>query len=290
MRGLRRKEIMVLDPTVAAAAGKSDKRNSRGCIRSGSDRLDHLITNCGLPLKSPQQRWHPVGAVPEHRLGWAIAQQPEQGVDYHVGGSDSRNDFEQRRHFVVLIDTVWWQPNSFLPALVIIGPYFFNKLIYIYFPDYLVFVGTDYACRIFSLALLYLLLSRKPTSLPIPWRLAASSTKELLMALIGTIILIGSNVVGMTFIRYLNAHSWRLTRFPLPTNSALQYFDNTVGMVFVGLSEEVVFRFYLMNLLLLRGMSPTMTIILSTLIFGGFTGRTVPVLWSLPHSPVWYFR
>jgi membrane protease YdiL (CAAX protease family) len=163
----------------------------------------------------------------------------------------------------------WWQPDSFLPALVIIGPYFFNKLIYIYFPDYLVFVATDYACRIFSLALLYLLLSRKPTSLPMPWRLAAPSTKELLMALIGTIILIGSNVVGMTFIRYLNAHSWRLTRFPLPTNSVLQYFDNTVGMVFVGLSEEVVFRFYLMNLLLLRGMSPTITIILSTLIFGG---------------------
>src|SRR5258707_2307295 len=54
-----------------------------------------------------------------------------------------------------------------------------------------------------------------------------------------------------------------------PTNSALQYFDNTVGMVFVGLGEEVVFRFYLMNLLLLRGMSPTMTIILSTFVFGG---------------------
>jgi uncharacterized protein len=40
-------------------------------------------------------------------------------------------------------------------------------------------------------------------------------------------------------------------------------------MVFVGLSEEVVFRFYLINLLLLRGMSPAMTIIVSTLIFGG---------------------
>src|SRR5271165_7541164 len=40
------------------------------------------------------------------------------------------------------------------------------------------------------------------------------------MVLIGTITLIGSSVVGTTFIRHLNAHSWRVTRFPLPTSSA----------------------------------------------------------------------
>jgi|SRR5882724_6000921 len=163
----------------------------------------------------------------------------------------------------------WWRSDALPPALLIVSPYFFNKLIYIYFPGYPVFVATDYACRTFSLAFLYLLLPSKPTSLPIPWRLAVPSTKELLMALVGIIILIGSNVVGMTFIRYLNAHSWLLTRFPLPSNSVLQYFDSTVGMVFVGLSEEAVFRFYLINLLLLRGMSLAMTIVLSTLIFGG---------------------
>jgi len=99
-------------------------------------------------------------------------------------------------------------------------------------------------------------------------RLAVPSTRELLTAVIGTITLISANVVGTTFIRYLNAHSWRVTRFPLPTNSALQYFDGTVGMVFVGLSEEVIFRFYLINLLLLRGMSPATAIIVSTMIFG----------------------
>jgi membrane protease YdiL (CAAX protease family) len=142
----------------------------------------------------------------------------------------------------------WWRPDALLPALVVVGPYFFNKLIYIEFPGYPVFVATDYACLIFSLAFLYLLLRNEPTSLPIPWRLSVPSTKELLTALIGTITLISANVVGTTFIRYLEAHSWRATRFPLPTNSALQYFDGTVGMVFVGLSEEVVFRFYLINL------------------------------------------
>jgi membrane protease YdiL (CAAX protease family) len=162
----------------------------------------------------------------------------------------------------------WWRPDTLPPALVIIGPYFLNKLIYIYFPGNLVFEATDYACRIFSLAALYLLLRTKPIRLPIPWRLAAPSIKELLLALIGTIILIGSNVIGMTFIRSLNAHSWHLTSYAL-LPSALQYLDDTVGMAFVALSEEGVFRFYLMNLLMLRGRLPTTTIIASTLIFAG---------------------
>ncbi len=43
-----------------------------------------------------------------------------------------------------------------------------RKLIYIEFPGYPVFVATDYACRIFSLAFLYLLLRNEPTSLPMP--------------------------------------------------------------------------------------------------------------------------
>ena len=97
----------------------------------------------------------------------------------------------------------WWRPDALLPALIIVGPYYFNKVIYAYFPGYPVFVATDYACRTFSLAFLYLLLRSEPTSLPIPWRLAVPSTKELLIALIGAITLIGSNVVGTTFIQYL---------------------------------------------------------------------------------------
>ena len=95
-----------------------------------------------------------------------------------------------------------------------VGLFFFNKLIDIYFPGYPVFVATEYACRILSLAFLYLLLRNEPTSLPIPWRLAVPSTKELLTALIGTVTLISVNVVGATFIQYLNAHGWRVTRFP----------------------------------------------------------------------------
>jgi membrane protease YdiL (CAAX protease family) len=186
-----------------------------------------------------------------------------------MGFAKSSTHRLQVKHVASGHNNEWWRPDALLPALIVVGPYFFNKLIYIYFPSYPVFVATDYTCRIFSLAALLLLLRSKPASLPIPLRLAALSAKELMTALVGTVILIGSNVLGMTIIRYLNTHSWPLTRFPLPTSSALQYFDDTVGMLFVGLSEEAIFRFYLINLLLLRGTSLTMTIIVSTLIFGG---------------------
>lgn len=63
--------------------------------------------------------------------------------------------------------------------------------------------------------------------------------------------------------------SWKLTHYPLLTNVWVQTLDNTAGMAFVALSEEAVFRFYLINLLLLRGMSVTAAIVLSTLIFAG---------------------
>jgi hypothetical protein len=123
----------------------------------------------------------------------------------------------------------WWRPDALLPALIIVGPYYFNKVIYAYFPGYPVFVAMHYACRTFSLAFLYLLLRNQPTSLPIPWRLAVPSTRELLAALIGTITLTSASVAGATFIRYLNAHSCSVTKFPFPTSSALQFFDGTIA-------------------------------------------------------------
>lgn len=161
----------------------------------------------------------------------------------------------------------WGRPAALLPAIAVVSPFFLNKFVYIAFPGYPIFITTDYACRIFSLVLLYLLLRDESTSLPVPWRLAVPSIQEVLIALIGLLILIGVCVVGQTFLQYLSANSWQVTSYPSPTSSALQYFDGTVGMVFVGLSEEVVFRFYLINLLLLRSMSSTKAVVGSTLIF-----------------------
>jgi membrane protease YdiL (CAAX protease family) len=162
-----------------------------------------------------------------------------------------------------------WRPIAMPPAFAIIGPYFFNKLIYIYFPSYLAFVATDYACRALSLALLYLLLRDKPHSFPIPWKLAILSNREVVVTAVGISILIGSLIVGMTSIQYLNNHSWRLTRFPLPSNSLLQGFDISFGMIFVASSEEAIFRFYLINLLLLRRVSFAAAVIVSALVFAG---------------------
>ena len=161
----------------------------------------------------------------------------------------------------------WWRPDVWPPALLIIAPFFINKLIYARWPSYQIFLVTDYTCHILGLGLVYLLLRNAATPFPIPFRLAVPSSKELSVALAGAAILIAASVVGMTFFRHLDAHSWRLTRFPAPTNLALQFFDVTAGVVLAAISEEIVFRFYFMNLFLLRGASMRMTIILSTLIF-----------------------
>ena len=158
--------------------------------------------------------------------------------------------------------------DGWLPAIAIIAPYFLNKFVYIAAPDYRVFLATDYAVRLFSLTALYLLLKGRQRALPIPWRLATPSARDLMLALAGTLVLIAFNFIGRSWIEFLNALSWRLSRFPSPPGGFLKLFDDTVGMVLVGLSEEAVFRFYLMNFLLMRGASRALTVLISSLVFG----------------------
>jgi hypothetical protein len=146
----------------------------------------------------------------------------------------------------------WWRPDGCSPALLIVAPFLINKLIYASWPSYQVFLITDYLCHILALGLVYLLLRNGATSLPIPYRLTVPSRKQLAIALSSILVLIGLNAVVLTLFRYLDAYSWRLTRFPAPTNIVVQSFDVTVGTALAGLSEEVVFRFYLINLCLLR--------------------------------------
>jgi membrane protease YdiL (CAAX protease family) len=185
----------------------------------------------------------------------------------------------------------WWRPDAWAPALLIIAPFFINKLIYARWPSYPVFLVTDYTCHILSLGLVYLLLRNTATHLPIPFRLAVPSSTQLTIGLAGAALLVAANVVGVTFFRHLDAHSWRLTRFPAPTNLAVQGFDVTVGVVLAGISEEVVFRFYFMNLFLARGASMRMTIVLSSLIFcSNPLGRTALASQSLRRLPACYFQ
>ena len=146
----------------------------------------------------------------------------------------------------------WLRADAWPPALVIVAPFVLNKLIHASWPSYQVFLITDYICHILGLGFVYLLLRNSVTSLPIPFRLTVPSRKQLAIALSAILVLIGVNVVVLTPFRYLDAHSWRLTRFPAPTNIVVQCFDVTVGTPLAGLSEEVVFRFYLINLFLLR--------------------------------------
>jgi membrane protease YdiL (CAAX protease family) len=124
-----------------------------------------------------------------------------------------------------------------------------------------------FACHILSLGLVYLLLRNTATRSRFHSVSPSLQARSFLSPWRERAFLIATNVVGVTFFRHLDAHFWRLTRFPAPTNIALQLFDVTVGVVLAAISEEIVFRFYFMNLFLLRGASMRMTIVLSTLIF-----------------------
>jgi membrane protease YdiL (CAAX protease family) len=160
-----------------------------------------------------------------------------------------------------------WHPAASLPLLLIVGPYFLNKLVYIAAPGFAVFDITDYANRVFTLAVLYLVVRRSTAGLPIPWRLAWPERAEAILALAGAAALVLADVVTASAVTWLNDHSWRLTRYPEASNPLVGLVDNTLGMLLVGLSEEAVFRFYLINALLLRGLARLPALVIATLVF-----------------------
>ncbi len=161
-----------------------------------------------------------------------------------------------------------WHPAAALPLLLIVGPYYLNKLVYIAHPgDYTAFIVTDYADRLFTLALLWLVVRRAAVGFPIPWRLGADGAKDVGWVVAGLALLIVADVLGHDAKEWLNALTGRLTRYPEPPTALLTVIDDTVGMVATGLSEEAIFRFYLINVLLLRGLSMRGAIVLSTIVF-----------------------
>jgi membrane protease YdiL (CAAX protease family) len=160
-----------------------------------------------------------------------------------------------------------WHPAGALPLLLLIAPYYLNKLIYIAFPGYGVFVATDYLDRLFTLSVLYLVLRRSPVTLAIPWCLTWPTARDALVTAFGTIALIAADVLTMEIVPWLNDLSGRLTRYPEPTNPVAMVIDDSFGNLLTGFSEEAIFRFYLINVLLLRGRSRTAAVIVSTAIF-----------------------
>jgi len=161
----------------------------------------------------------------------------------------------------------FWHPAGVLPLLLVIAPYFLNKLIYIAFPGYWVFAATDYLDRLFTLSVLYLVLRRTTVALPMPWRLSWPTARAALATAIGTIGLIAADVLSSQAVQSLDDLSGRLTRYPEPPVPAATFVDDSFGMLLTGFSEEAIFRFYLINALLLRGRSLAGSAILSTVIF-----------------------
>jgi membrane protease YdiL (CAAX protease family) len=160
-----------------------------------------------------------------------------------------------------------WHPAGALPLLLLIGPYYLNKLIYIAFPGYGVFLATDYLGRLFTLAALYLVLRRAPVRFALPWRLTWPTTTDLVLILGGAVALIALDLLTQPAVDWLNDLSLRLTRYPEPTSPVAMIVDDSLGNLLIGFSEEAIFRFYLINALLLRGSSRGGAVMLSTVVF-----------------------
>jgi membrane protease YdiL (CAAX protease family) len=162
-----------------------------------------------------------------------------------------------------------WRPAAALPLLLIIGPYYVNKFIYVAYPgDYPVFVVADYANRVVTLAVLWLVLRAAPAGIQIPWRLSLATRKDWALALAGILVLIAADVLIFPVKQWLNDATGKLTSYPSgAAYPLLNIFDSTAGCVLVGFSEETIFRFYLINVLLLRGSSMRGAIAVSIVVF-----------------------
>lgn len=158
-------------------------------------------------------------------------------------------------------------PAGALPLLLLIAPYFLNKLIYIAFPGYWVFVATDYLDRLVTLSLLYLVLRRTRLGWDVPWRLTWPGAREALATALGTVGLIVADILTWNAVQWLDDRGGRLTRYPAPPDPVAAAIDDSFGMLLTGFSEEAIFRFYLINALLLRGHSRAGSVILSSAIF-----------------------
>jgi membrane protease YdiL (CAAX protease family) len=162
-----------------------------------------------------------------------------------------------------------WHPAAALPLLLIIGPYYVNKFIYLAYPgDYVVFIVADYTNRAVTLAALWLVVRGAPVRFAMPWRLDGRARKDWLVAVVGILILIVVDALASPAKEWLNDYTGRLTRYPTPTDHpALGMLDTTFGCLLTAISEEAIFRFYLINVLVLRGLSVRGALGVSTALF-----------------------
>ncbi|HUA56302.1 MAG TPA: CPBP family intramembrane glutamic endopeptidase [Candidatus Sulfotelmatobacter sp.] len=161
-----------------------------------------------------------------------------------------------------------WHPAAALPLLLIVGPYYVNKFVYIAHPgDYPVFIATDYAVRLVTLVALLLVARAAPDAFVVPWRLTVTGVRDAVLAAAGTLILVVADVLTAPGKDWLDDLTGRLTHYPTPPGPTFAAIDNSFGMVLTGLSEEAIFRFYLINVLLWRGLTRRGALAGSTLLF-----------------------
>lgn len=144
-------------------------------------------------------------------------------------------------------------------------PYYLNDFANIFITSYPVWVLLDYAIRIGILAFLFIMLGRGDLSKDDLY-LKAPATTDLILWTTGTL------AVSMMFL-YLTEFVFApyypkgsIGGVPIDMNSPIFLFDSTVGLVLVGLSEELVCRGLTFSVLKERLSTPLLYVV-SALLF-----------------------
>jgi len=162
-----------------------------------------------------------------------------------------------------------WHPAAALPLLLIIGPYYINKLIYVAYPgNYPVFLAADYTLKLLTLTVLGLVLRGAPVRFAIRWRFSGARLEDWVFVAAGTLTLVVLDVLTYSGKQWLNDVTGHLTRYPSATGHPhLAIIDATFGCLLTGVAEETIFRFYIINVLVLRGLSLRAAIAVSIPVF-----------------------
>ena len=120
-------------------------------------------------------------------------------------------------------------------------PYYLNDFANIFITSYPVWAILDYAVRIGIIAFLFIMLSRGDLTRDDLY-LKLPATKEFIFWTVGTVAVSMAFLCLTEFVFAPYYPRGSIGSVPLDVNSPIFLFDSTVGLILVGLSEELVCR------------------------------------------------
>lgn len=174
-----------------------------------------------------------------------------------------------------------------LSGMILLAPFYLNDLgFWVFKQSPLSFYLLDYSCRVFVLAVIALGLVQQKWTVSLfglgrhPWRPFAAWALGL--SVLGLMIDQGFDHIIGTSLAFT-----ALFKFPNPDSLVLKVFDQSVGILLVALSEEIVFRGFLQQKLS-ASMPGGRAVLIQTLAFAlihwgsGLKPTLVSWVWSLP--------